>query len=137
MWKKIFSSLVVVFILTILLPGAIFGDVNTDSNQGILPTLAEQLPEPPANFNPLTATSAELSKYGFPEKPTSETELKAWEDAMAHAKYYVKPDQKPSTAVHGLFATDYSVNWAGYVVSYANNKGGDGFYPLYYEANGY
>ena len=98
-----------------------FGHTNADSladslQQGILPTLAEQLPEPPPGFNPLTATSADLQKYGFPEKPTSETELKAWEEVMQNAKEYVKPVQIPSRAVHGLVGTTNTPNWAGYVV---------------------
>jgi hypothetical protein len=123
MWKKIFRSLSFVIVLIILFLGINFGYVNAESNQrGVLPTLADPLPAPPANFNPFVATSAELLKYGFPEKPTSEMELKTWGNAMAHAKYYVKPDQKPSTTVHGLVRTRYGTNWAGYVVSSPDNK---------------
>jgi hypothetical protein len=138
MWKKIFNSLSsVVIVLTILSLGINFGYVRAESNQqGILPTLAEQLPAPPVNFNPLVATSAELLKYGFPDRPTDERELSTWENAMAHAKYYVKPDQKPSTAVHGLVGTVYSTNWAGYVVNCTDNIR-NGYTPKYTVVHGF
>jgi hypothetical protein len=137
MWEKIIKILSLVTILTILSLGINFGYVNAESNQqGILPTLAEQLPAPPANFNPLSASAAELLQYGFPERPTTETDLKAWEYAMANAKYYVKPEQKPSTAVHGLAHTVYSLNWAGYIVDCPDNKR-NGYTPQYTVVHGF
>jgi hypothetical protein len=137
MWKKIFRSLSSVIVLTILSLGINFGYVNAESNQqGILPTLAEQLPAPPTNFNPLVATSSELLKYGFPDRPTDQRELSTWENAMAHAKYYVKPEQKPSTAVRGLVGTSYSLNWAGYIVNCTDNVR-NGYTPKYTVVHGF
>lgn len=39
-------------------------------------------PTPPAGFNPLTATSEQLAKYGFPAKPTNASDLASWTNAM-------------------------------------------------------
>lgn len=102
----IFSSIVI--IISSLFFSVSPSVANAASNkQGILPAVIDQINEPPANFNPLKATSQELEKYGFPKKPTDVKALQEWENAMEHAKYYVKPEQKASTAVHG---TAYSSN---------------------------
>ncbi len=34
---------------------------------------------PPANFDPLTASSDELARYGIPSRPTDTNELKKWD----------------------------------------------------------
>jgi hypothetical protein len=38
---------------------------------------------PPPGFHPLTASDAELQKYGFPPRPTTATQLASWTKGMA------------------------------------------------------
>lgn len=66
---------------------------------------------PPAGFDPLQATPAELKCYGFPPRPKAPKPLATWENAMRHAKYYVPP---PSFPPAGTVRTSYPSNWAGF-----------------------
>jgi hypothetical protein len=79
---------------------------------------------PPANFDPLAASAAQLKEYGFPARPTNHARLSAWIDVMGHAKHYDIPKQAPSTAVHNQYgSTQYSSNLAGYVAQGSINGG--------------
>lgn len=51
-------------------------------------------PTPPNGFNPLKATAAQLSEYGFPAKPTDPQDLAAWTNAMSKWKGVI-PQKKP------------------------------------------
>ncbi len=86
---------------------------NTQQSLATQQSLPPHPPAPPAGFNPLHATPAQLNFYGFPAKPTDPAALKTWTTAMEHAKTYVAPEQTVSNiAAH----VAYSNIWAGYVV---------------------
>jgi hypothetical protein len=78
---------------------------------------------PPANFDPLTASSEQLQNYGFPKKPSDPKELAVWEDHMKHAKNFIAPQliensnrkhQPPATKTT---ADTYSPSWSGWFVN--------------------
>ncbi len=87
---------------------------------------------PPAGFDPLTATDAQLAEYNFPSRPTSATGLEQWNAEMASYQGVPAPDfqyQTGSTATsEDASATTPSVrsdatdqttdltteNWAGW-----------------------
>jgi hypothetical protein len=58
-------------------------EIQTFDGEGLYATHAV----PPAGFNPLTATQAQLSFYGFPERPTEATELAAFNSEFSQANY--------------------------------------------------
>lgn len=67
------------------------------------------------DFNPLTATSGDLKKYGFPAKPTDTKNLVIWENAMKNARQYVKPIQIPALErYNSVLYPIYNHLWAGY-----------------------
>ena len=71
--------------------------------------------QPPAGFNPLTASAAALKKYGFPPRPTDPMALSLWTWAMQHAKHYVAPNPVASSIVHA--PPDHSgAPWSGYYI---------------------
>ncbi len=39
---------------------------------------------PPRDFNPLTASNLQLTKYGYPPRPTDKSEVKQWEQFVTH-----------------------------------------------------
>lgn len=53
------------------------------------------------DFDPLTATDAQLLAHGFPRRPTSPLALRAWKNAMSHATHYVAPNPHCSSVHHG------------------------------------
>lgn len=61
-------------------------------------------PTPPQGFNPLQATPAQLSQYGFPAKPTNPTALASWTTAMEDATTYVAPEANrfKYSSTHGI-----------------------------------
>jgi hypothetical protein len=93
--------------------------------------------QPPAKFDPLTATDAELACYGFPKRPSSVTALAHWQDVMAHAQTYVVPASsltgtpKPvtagtvcsGTACHHStwYQNPTNFNWNGYSIAASHN----------------
>lgn len=108
--------------LSVGVPYSVHAQTNSGAvNVGKLPTVAQALPIPPSNFDPLTATANQLKEYGFPKIPINPNQLATWKYAMSHAKYYVAPQQSPSTTTHGLYNTTYSSNWAGYLVKGGTN----------------
>lgn len=61
-------------------------------------------PQPPAGFDPLKATGAQLKEFGFPRRPTGSPAsgpVRAWRYAMSHARYPDPPEQVCSTVRHG------------------------------------
>jgi hypothetical protein len=83
---------------------------------------------PPQGFNPLEASDAELSTYGFPPRPDSALEPKAfatWSKAMVASKSRVLPQLEQTKIFHGpvrkaanssvMEGTGYSYNWSGLV----------------------
>ncbi|MGA9695926.1 MAG: G1 family glutamic endopeptidase [Dehalococcoidales bacterium] len=133
MWKRIRTISAIVVALCLVL-GLNVLPVNADSNQNPPATVAPALPSPPSNFNPLTATNAELQQYGFPSRPVDPAALAQWENVMSHCKYYGKPEQTPSdTTSFGLQKPiNYSYNWAGFATTSLDNNG-----ATFTEASGY
>ncbi len=93
-------------------------------------------PSPPANFNPLLASDAEIRYYGFPRRPQGNaSELSDWLNLVNGAKYrscsfinshrYSQPLNLKSLS-RPLYSSGYtySVNWSGY---FAGSGSGNGF----------
>lgn len=57
------------------------------------PPVVSSVPAPPKEFNPLTATDAQLAKYGLPPRPTpvGSAQYKAWARAVTAAKTPISP----------------------------------------------
>ena len=87
---------------------------------------------PPAGFNPLRATKAQLTKYGIPPRPTPGEGLAAWTLAMKHARRCVKPqfvvssEVSHSAVVGGSQASAQSFT-AAQAIAKVNNIGGTMF----------
>lgn len=87
----------------------------------------ESVPVAPVGFNPLTATPAQLSMYGFPQPPSTSAGLATWTAAMA--AYQTEPapplvmDVPTSSIVSptAMAAPYYSDEWSGY---WAGTPGG-------------
>ncbi len=82
---------------------------------------------PPAGFNPMKATNAEIMYYGLPPRPQgSGSQLDHWVDVINHSKsricnpaiefikYHDKKQSFGSTFIGGPYA--YSDIWSGYMV---------------------
>jgi hypothetical protein len=116
--SSIFIALCLIFSINAL-------PVNADSNPGATPSTAPQLPVPPSNFNPLTASAQELQEYGYPSKPIDSVALKQWEDIMSHAKYYKRAILTTSTVTRSGQQGQYNnANWAGWVINSQYNSYG-------------
>jgi hypothetical protein len=107
--------------------------VNADSNQSNVNAFPAQKPGPPVSFNPLTASAAELSEYGFPARPSDPTELQEWDNVMQYAKHYVEPVQYQSKMSWGLKqgGNNYYSDQAGYAVLSSDNGGHLTFNEVY------
>jgi hypothetical protein len=75
---------------------------------------------PPASFNPLTASDAQLKKYGFPVRPSSASAAQAWQTAMAAYRPDTSGQAGPLTVHTGRskhsrvqFGAKYD-KWGGY-----------------------
>ena len=152
--KSISSALTAVFVLAAPLASLAQNAKPLQPNEvktnlpGVTTILA-----PPADFDPVNASDADLAYHGFPPRPNQNTEPKAyatWVKAMKASKTRVVPqlemtsiyhgprrDAKPAnpTAVEslangaGLKNTSYSYNWSGYVdLSGATSYGTSSFY---------
>jgi hypothetical protein len=115
---------------------------------------ATTIAAPPAGFDPLTASDAELAYHGFPPKPNQNAEPKAyatWAKAMEHSKTRIIPTLQETSIFHGpskqakagalnptaleknpaLASNSNSYNWSGYVdFSGATSYGAKSFYYL-------
>jgi hypothetical protein len=81
-------------------------------------------PTPPAGFNPSTARTADLERYGFPLPPDQAKypqQYQQWVDAMRHAKHVVVPSFTPQPEIrHNVLST----NWSGTVVTAPRSTSG-------------
>lgn len=124
-------------LLAVVSPGTALAARTAGPAGGSSPALAAAgyrpvtLPAPPAGFNPLRASQAQLVRYGFPVRPSSGQALRTWTYAMSHATHYEVPGvarvstvrhtppwltaQNGSTARHA----SYSGNWGGKTISYS------------------
>lgn len=89
-------------------------------------------PQPPPNFDPLTASDEMLERYAFaPRPPQSEPEqLALWEEQMSTYREMSPPvgctgAPPPKTGITGEVrhtGTEGTYNWAGYVTSAPGNQ---------------
>ncbi len=63
---------------------------------------------PPAGFNPVGATDAELRCYGFPGRPTNPMLLPNWTRTMSHFKRWVQPKPLSTTVLPNIIASSSS-----------------------------
>ncbi len=135
--KKMSSALTAILVLAAPIAGLAQNAKQLQPNEvptnlaGVTTILA-----PPADFDPINASDADLAYNGFPPRPNQNTEPKAyatWVKAMKASKTRVKPvleqtsimhgPSKPAkpanpTAVEGAATPKnlaYSYNWSGYV----------------------
>jgi len=83
---------------------------------------------PPAGFNPLTATSAQLNEYGFPPRPTDPSALQQWQAEFRNYSGAANPPpflagSNITTQTGPVLGSDpitagttTSSNWSGYVI---------------------
>ncbi len=78
--------------------------------------------QPAANFDPTTASVAQLRANGFPPRPPAgnDAATQLWETMVTGAVTYVAPDPTCGTNTH---AAVYTGNWAGHVVPNSNYSG--------------
>jgi hypothetical protein len=116
---------------------------------------ATTIDAPPAGFDPITSSDAELAYNGFPPRPNQSAQPKAyatWVRAMKASKTRAVPKLEQTTILHGPIKpgtpanptaveyalpaaqasnTSYSYNWSGYVdFSGATSYGSSSFYYL-------
>ena len=73
------------------------------------------VPTPPAGFDPLTASDAELALYDFPARPTDATDLADWTRAMAAYTSDLPPANSMTfDGVASNFHDQSSYNWSGF-----------------------
>lgn len=80
---------------------------------------------PPDNFKPLNATDAQLKEYGFPTRPTDQTELANWKSVMGAYKESAGPGlvlMNDTADIDASTTSETSKNWAGYVSKVSSNK---------------
>lgn len=76
---------------------------GTTPNCGMV-TQPAQTSSPPPDFDPATATAAQLQKYGFPPRPAGDSSspaVKAWLQAVTGATIRDTPEQTCSSDTHG------------------------------------
>jgi hypothetical protein len=78
--------------------------------------------QPPANFDTLTASSADLRTYGLPPRPPGNNAgaLATWTSMVTDAKSYSAPQPVCSTDTRSAI---YSGFWAAHVVPNSNYSG--------------
>jgi len=87
---------------------------STVSNAACQPT--ETFPQPPAGFDPLTASPTTLQEYGFPPQPpgNNSAALAGWTAAMQAVTSVSPPDPVCGTTPHESFTTNPI--WSGNLV---------------------
>lgn len=96
------------------LPGGGYAYTYAESSGGV--TSVTDL-VPPAGFNPMAATDAQLDEYGFPPRPTDLHGLEIWQSEMSRWTGAVRPEPYDVAVPSVHFDTITSRNWAGYAVS--------------------
>jgi len=90
--------------------------------------------EPPAGFDPITASDAALACYGFPSRPDSGPALAHWQGIVRHAEHYVVPvlggegtAQPPQTGTvcngcsYSTWEGGGNYPWSGYSIPASKN----------------
>ena len=82
---------------------------------------AKDCATPPANFNPQTASAAQIAYYGLPPRPSRANELGEWEYVVRHARSRaceaIDDTRVPQTQFTIVDKDFY--NWSGYVTKEA------------------
>jgi hypothetical protein len=96
---------------------------------------------PPASFNPLTASAAEIAYYGLPKKPTDQSSISAWAKSLDHAKTRVCDPVKhsssylstppPQVANPSLTFQKNVNNYTGYAAASGDYKAAQEYYNLH------
>ena len=91
---------------------------------------------PPANFNPLTASQTDLTRYGFPTRPDDPHHLARYQRVFGHLKnkfHYVEATFRVNSEKrHGprrraaQAGSETSTNWSGAVVFAVQGHGSRG-----------
>lgn len=95
-------------------------DYQFKTDEGIV-----HMPVPPAGWSPLTASDADLARYGYPARPAGEDDLSAWNQDWATYKSTPTPSLcvVPASDPGSVFnSTDYSRNWGGYISEAASGN---------------
>jgi hypothetical protein len=74
--------------------------------------------KPPAGFDPLTASAADLARYSIPARPAGGSELAAWQKMMRGAHFVDAPARITRAGQYTLSASVQLVpsgNWSGYL----------------------
>ena len=114
-------------------PGPATSTSTTPSTPSATSTVS--YPAPPSTFSPLTASSAELAQYGFPQEPPNGTARSLW---LTAATSYRSTVTTTPAAVAGLGisksipqltgtstnSAETSQNWSGHVVTSSQMQGG-------------
>ena len=77
-----------------------------------------EVPVPPSDFDPFTASDVELEILGIPERPSDESDLKEWESLMATYSNPSAPDVHDAgvSAATAKYGTMWGTSWGGYFV---------------------
>lgn len=126
--RRAVAVLLVLVMVNALLIGTVVAaparPVSGDTPAAIYASGENTCASPPSDFDPLTASDAELLRYGLPRHPANDgrDEVK-WAEPLRHAKMrscgptipgpkHIAPVQRPSGTT---YSTSY--NWAGYVAT--------------------
>lgn len=120
MKKKVAGIFAFTCILALFLP-ALGVHAATGITSEIVPkgaNFAVEYRQPPADFNPLTATEDQLQYYGYPLRPDDPTQLNDWIKSVSGT--WVKPDFKDDGATETTLkqftnsSKTSTANWSGY-----------------------
>lgn len=122
---KISSLVLITIAITAISVVSASSSITVDSGikESTVPMSTEQLATPPVGFVLLTASDAELARYGLPPRPTDPGELQAWNITMASAKTYIPTTTTVGTAKFGTTEKNAS-KWCGYELDPTKNKVG-------------
>ena len=156
--KSLSSAIAAILVLAAPLAGIAQNTHKLQPNEHLtnLPG-ATTIEAPPAGFDPIAASDEELAYHGFPPRPNSTTEAKAyetWTKAMKASKTRIVPKLEQTTIFHGpskpgkaanptavegnssvptgkASNVSYSYNWSGYVdFSGASSYGSASYYYI-------
>jgi Peptidase A4 family len=71
--------------------------------------------EPPAGFDPLTASDAELQLWGFPPRPSNDAGLEDWRELVGNYKQAaILPGCRQTEKKRGYLGESLNFRWSGY-----------------------
>lgn len=77
-----------------------------------------EVPVPPSNFDPRTASESELRILGIPERPTGQADLEEWDALMATYSNPIAPDLSSTGTSNATakYGSMWNTSWGGYFV---------------------